>query len=151
MSRPQTPSVRDDAGTLRLLARLNFAAGTLCLGGIGFLMWHYSRMHAAFLDVAAWKNQADGGASLRAFFPILELFYRVGAAFLAVGAIGNMGSALCIRLRRHRFLSLAVAGFDCLAVPLGTLLGIFAFVVLLRDSVGRLYAPVDAPGPAPRP
>lgn len=151
MSRPETPSVRGDAGALRLLAGLNLAAGMLCLAGIGLLGWHYSRMHAAFLDVAAWKNQPDGGASLRGFFPVFALYYRVAGAFLAVGAIGNLGSALCIRSRRHRFLSLAVACFDCLAVPVGTFLGVFALVVLLRDSVGRAYAAAEGSKPAAAP
>ncbi|HEY1763807.1 MAG TPA: hypothetical protein VGF85_02720 [Opitutaceae bacterium] len=147
MNRRETPSVRDDAGGLRLLAGLNLAAGALCLTAIGFLYWHYLRMHAAFLDVAAWKKQADGGASLRAFFSVFVLYYRIGGALLAVGAIANLSSALFIRMRRHRFLSLAVACYDCLAVPFGTILGIFAIVLLLRDSVRRSYAGAEGSKP----
>ena len=118
MNGPDPPYVRDDAGSLRLLAGLNLAAGALCLAAIVFLCWHYARMHAAFLDVAAWKKQPDGGASLRAFFSIFVLYYRIGGALLAVGAIGNLGSALCIRMRRHRFLSLASRGLRLPGRPL---------------------------------
>jgi len=35
--------------------------------------------------------------------------------------------------------SLIIAGINCVQFPFGTVLGVFTFVVLLRDSVRELY------------
>jgi hypothetical protein len=35
--------------------------------------------------------------------------------------------------------SLVIAGVNCASFPLGTLLGVFTFIVLLRASVRSLY------------
>jgi SNF family Na+-dependent transporter len=61
-------------------------------------------------------------------------------------------SGRCIKARRNWIFSLVIAGFMCLSVPLGTALGVFTFIVLLRDSVKRLYGlPTPPPYPAPPP
>jgi hypothetical protein len=52
----------------------------------------------------------------------------------------NVISGLCLRARKGRTFSLVVAGINCLYIPLGTLLGVFTIIVLLRDSVRELYA-----------
>jgi hypothetical protein len=148
---PPPPSNETDAGSLRLLATLNFVAAAVCLAGIGLLYWHYARMQAAFLDVTSWKHQPGGGVSLEQFLAVFVRYYLAGGAFLAVGALGNLASGLFIRRRRHWLLSVVVASFDCLAVPLGTVLGAFAIVVLLRDSVRRDYAASREPGPGAGP
>ena len=44
------------------------------------------------------------------------------------------------RPRRARTFSLVMAGVNCLSVPLGTTLGVFTFIVLLRESVAAQYA-----------
>jgi hypothetical protein len=41
--------------------------------------------------------------------------------------------------RRGRIFSLIVAGLNCLCFPFGTVLGVFTFVILLRDSVVEVY------------
>ncbi len=145
---PRSPA-ETDAGPLRLLARLQVAAAVLSAGGIGFLWWNYARMHAAFLDVARMKKQQDAGASLQEFFSAFAQFYLAAATVLGLCAVSNLASALFITRRRHWFLSVAVACLDCLVVPVGTLLGAFALVVLLRDSVRQEYLRKGAPGPAP--
>ena len=35
--------------------------------------------------------------------------------------------------------SLVVAALDCMGFPFATVLGVFTFIVLLRDSVAELY------------
>jgi fructose-specific phosphotransferase system IIC component len=59
----------------------------------------------------------------------------------------KLGVALCLKKRKSRTFCMVVAAFECLGVPYGTLLGIFTFIVLGRESVERLF---DASG-APRP
>jgi hypothetical protein len=48
-------------------------------------------------------------------------------------------SGICLRKRKHRPFSLAVAVINCLSIPFGTALGIFTILVLSRASVKRLY------------
>ena len=56
-----------------------------------------------------------------------------------VGAKASSLSARFLRGRRHRTFSLIVAGINCLGIPLGTILGVFTLIVLLRPSVRTLY------------
>jgi hypothetical protein len=58
---------------------------------------------------------------------------------LVIGSVCNLLSGLWIRARRNRVFSLVVAGINCFQVPLGTALGIFTIIVLMRDSVRELY------------
>ncbi len=50
-----------------------------------------------------------------------------------------------IRRGRHRIACMIVAGFTCLGVPYGTVLGVFTFIVLGRASVAPRFA-APAPG-----
>ena len=147
-SPPARPLADADAGQLRLLVRLHLAAAGLSAAGLGLLWWHYSRMHAAFLDVTAWKKEPGGGASLEQFFSVFAQFYLVAAAILGVCTLGNLASGLFIRRRRHWLISVAVATFDCLVVPVGTILGAFTLVVLLRESVRADYVAAGARNPS---
>lgn len=50
-----------------------------------------------------------------------------------------MVSDLYIRAKRNRTFSIIVSGFNYLDIPIGTLLGVFTIVVLIRKSVQELY------------
>lgn len=69
-------------------------------------------------------------------------FVLLGSLAVLLGwSIGilNIVSGVSMMKRRRRTLSLILAGFNCLSVPLGTTLGVFTFVVLLRDTVVAEY------------
>src|ERR1035438_10560111 len=92
------------------------------------------------------------------FFDTFMLFYLFSGAVLTVIGAGNLLSGLCIRRRKYRIVSLLVACLNFILVPIGTVLGAFALVVLLRPSVRGAYeagaarpAPPggDLPGPTP--
>lgn len=51
----------------------------------------------------------------------------------------KLGVALCLKKRKSRTFCMVVAALECLGVPYGTLLGVFTFIVLGRDSVTRLF------------
>ncbi len=70
--------------------------------------------------------------------------------FLFIEAIGilNIYSGRCIAKRKHRTLSMVVAAFDCLNIPLGLILGIFTLVTLSDEAVKREYE-LGLPLPAP--
>jgi len=73
-------------------------------------------------------------------FAVMKWFYLAGAVWFVSSGVLNLISALCLRARKGRTFSLVVAAINCLHIPLGTVLGIFTILVLIRDSVRELYA-----------
>lgn len=72
-----------------------------------------------------------------------------GWLFIVMGTIAVIGgwilgalviySGRCLARRRHWTFSLVIAGLLCLAGAPGIVLAVFTFIVLLRDSVKRMY------------
>ena len=53
----------------------------------------------------------------------------------------------CLKARRSRTFCMVVAAISCLEIPYGTVLGVFTFLVLGRNSVKCLFAPQSTPQP----
>lgn len=80
----------------------------------------------------------------------------VGVIFIIVAVViillGLTFSALVVvagrnlRHRRHYTFCLVMAGLLCLMMPFGTALGVFTIIVLMRDSVRRMFG-VDTAAP----
>ena len=74
----------------------------------------------------------------------------MGGIFLVIGILGTLfvaGIALLeffvakkLVRRESKTLCFVVAGINCLSIPLGTVLGIFTFLVLSRPSVAESFA-----------
>ena len=64
------------------------------------------------------------------------------AIFLSMVALAALKfrAGLCIKNRKSRTFCMVIAALGCLEIPYGTLLGVFSFLVLGRDSVARLFA-----------
>ncbi|HTZ99267.1 MAG TPA: hypothetical protein VMB02_02985 [Candidatus Aquilonibacter sp.] len=64
----------------------------------------------------------------------------VGFFLLSITLAGlKLGVALCLRKRKGRVFCMVVGVIECFGVPYGTLLGIFTFIVLGRETVTRLF------------
>ncbi len=141
MSEPP-PLLRDqrkvDAEHLKLLAIFHLIGAGLALLGLAFIFAHYSFMHFFFANPKLWEGQKSG-APPPEFFAIFKVFYVVAAAWLLGSCALNLISAAGIRARKWRVFSLIVAGINCVHMPLGTVLGVFTIVVLVRDSVREVY------------
>jgi hypothetical protein len=127
-----------DEDHLNLLAIFHFVVAAMTLMGILFLFAHYMMMHFIFTNPDIWKDQ-KGGPPPEAIFSIFIIFYIIAGAILVVIGVMNVMSGLFIRVRKNRTFSLVVAGIDCLQFPFGTILGVFTFVVLFRESVTAIY------------
>lgn len=79
-----------------------------------------------------------------------------GWMFLIIGTVVVLGgitlggfvayAGRCLAQRRRYVLCLVVAGLSCLFTPLGTILGVFTLVTLLRPQVKAAFAlPAAAP------
>jgi hypothetical protein len=127
-----------DSDHLNLLSIFHFVGAGLAILGILFLIAHYTMMHAFMDNPKVWEHQKQSPSPAQ-FFAIFKWLYLVFACwFVASGAL-NLISGLCIRARKYRTFSIVVAGINCLHLPLGTVLGVFTIIVLLRNSVRELY------------
>lgn len=131
-----------DSGQLKLLVLFHFIGAGLAVLGLGFLFLHFSLVNMLFTDPQMWEGQ-KGGPPPQQLFVIFKWFYLIFGIFLIASAVSNLISALWIRAKKNRIFSLIVAGFNCLHMPLGTILGAFTMVVLMRDSVREMYESRD--------
>lgn len=79
------------------------------------------------------------------------LFMGFGLAFfvgLIAFALLKYKVAMSIKRRQSRTFCMVVAAIGCLGFPYGTVLGVFTFIVLGRDSVARQFEPHKIPVPA---
>lgn len=106
--------------------------------GILFLLVHFAIIHTIFTNPNLWKGQ-NQMPPVAVFMPLLGVFYIfMGVWFIASGVL-NLMSGFFLRSRKYRTFSIVVAAIDCLHIPLGTVLGVFTLVVLMRDTVRELY------------
>jgi hypothetical protein len=126
-----------DSEHLNLLAIFHFVGAGFAVLGILFLFAHYAFLHA-MLNHKMWVNQ-KGGPPPAEFFAIFKWIYVVGGIWCFCSFALNLISGFCLRARKARTFSMVVAGINCLHMPLGTVLGVFTIVVLVRDSVRQLY------------
>ena len=141
---PLPPLPRDrrkiDADHLNLLAIFHFVGAGLAVLGILFLLGHYAMMHAIFTNPKFFENQKQPmPVPPEQIFATMKWFYLAGAVWFVASAILNVISGVCLRTRKGRTFSMVVAGVNCLHIPLGTVLGVFTLIVLLRDSVRELF------------
>lgn len=139
-SHPQPPRVprNVDAEHLRILSIFHFVGAGLAVVGLLFLLAHFAIFQSVLANPKVWENQKQNPPPAE-IFAILKWFYLIFAVWFVCSGVLNLLSGLFIRSRRHRTFSLVVSGINCLHVPLGTVLGVFTIVVLIRDSVRELY------------
>lgn len=155
-----TADDRRDADHLRLLSIFHYVYGGLAIAaGAGFGLLYIS-LGVVFLQdpqgmaAASTPPPAAGGATTAPALvtppPSAAMFETMAWAFIGFGSVAlliglTLGvltilSGRRMTRRRGRTFSLVVAGVNCLSVPFGTALGVFTFIVLMRDSVRHLYA-----------
>lgn len=133
-----------DNDHLRLISIFHFVMAGFSAAGLLFILAHFAIMRAVFTNPDMWKNQQGGSPPPDEFFAIFQWMYLfIGLFILAIG-IGNFLSALYLRKKKNRTFSMIVAGINCMNMPLGTVLGVFTFIVLLRNSVREAYGEVSS-------
>ena len=152
---PLSPLLRDqravDAGHLRLLAVFHGVAAALGVVGLLMLFGHYMLMNTMFNDPEFWSRTGPNQPNFpppQKMFEVFKWLYVFLAMAIVACSIMNLIAAFAIRDRKWRVFTLINAGLNCMGIPLGTILGIFTFIVLLRPSVEEVYA-ARAAGSAP--
>ena len=131
------PQYQRDTDHLNLLGVFHFVCAGLGLLGMGFIVMHYFIMHTVFTNPELTKNGANPPPLQ--IFEMLRVVYLVVGVFILAGMVLNVMSGLFLRQRRNRGFSIFVAALNCLHIPLGTTLGVFTIIVLMRDSVRESY------------
>lgn len=126
-----------DRQHLKLLSIFHFVLAAMSLLGMLFLLLHYGFMQFV-LSQPELMEQTDG-PDLAELVGLFRGFYVFMGGFALIGLIGNLLSGLFLHRRTHRMFSLVMAAFNCIQIPLGTVLGVFTIVVLVRDSVRECY------------
>jgi hypothetical protein len=86
-----------------------------------------------------WKNQKGAMPPPREFLAMFRWFYVAFGVWFVASGILNVLSGIFLGRRKFRTFSLIVAVINCIHVPLGTVLGVFTIIVLLRPSVREIY------------
>lgn len=127
-----------DREQLRLLAIFHYI-----VGGAAMLFSSFFSIHVAF-GIALLAGLIPPGKNEG---PLPQMI--VGALLLVAGSMAVLAgwtlgglviySGRSLARQRRWMFSLVVAALCCALAPIGTVLGVFTIVVLLRDSVKRLY------------
>ena len=129
-----------DADHLRLLSIFHYVvAGLAAL--FSFFPLLYTGMGALFIWAAQHpdQNKEPPPEFLGWIFIGLGLFFFVLGLTMAI-CILISGRALAKRTRY--WFAFVIACIECLFMPFGTVLGVFTLIVLSRESVKKLFAPV---------
>ena len=108
----------------------------------GGILAAYSLFIAAYFLFIGFIFAAipEGGDAPPAFFGWIFVVVAVAMLVIIGGIAGlQIANGFWIRRRTHRVASMVVAGFTCASIPMGTMLGVFSFLVLARPSVRELY------------
>ncbi|MGB8352978.1 MAG: hypothetical protein WCD79_03750 [Chthoniobacteraceae bacterium] len=146
---PPIPSFqrKEDADHLQLLAIFHFIGGGLALIGLLFIFGHYMVFHAFFENPQVWTQVQHQNPQQafpqqfppQQFFMMFRFMYVIFAVWFVGSGVLNVISGFCISARKHRTFSIVVAAINCLHIPLGTVLGVFTIIVMMRDSVREIY------------
>jgi hypothetical protein len=129
--------VRDE-DHLKLLSIFYFISAGLS-GFFALFPLVYAVMGVIFLSMPESFRQGAGNPPPAVFGWVLFGFGIGFTLLLLAFAVAKLLAGFAIRKRRHRLFVLIVAGFSCLSIPYGTLLGVFTFIVLGRPSVSALF------------
>lgn len=123
---------------LNLLSIFHFIGSGFALLGLVFIGLHYAMFSTVFNDPKIWAGAAQPPPP--GFFDVFKWIYLVAAAWYVASLVLNLLAGTYLRRKMHRAFCFVVAGWNCLHIPVGTILGIFTIIVLARDSVRAAFA-----------
>ena len=130
-----------DVDHLNLLSIFHFVFAGLAFMGSLFMVIEFVFMSFVLGNPSFWQHQKGPPPPPMVFqmFHMVIWFYLLLGLLMVAVAILNILSGIFLRMRKHRTFSFVVAGINCVQIPIGTVLGVFTIVVLVRDSVRELY------------
>ncbi|RBP47484.1 hypothetical protein DES53_101281 [Roseimicrobium gellanilyticum] len=136
-----------DEDHLKMLALFHFIVAGIAAAGFAVTVTHYMIMKSILGSRVQMVTSSSGEelAIITPMPPLMKWGY-VFALVLFIGGITLNGlSGWFLLKHRHRKFSLATAAFNCVQFPIGTILGVFTFIVLNRSTVRLKYYAAHAP------
>lgn len=130
--------MNQDREHLRILSILFYVMAGI-IAAASSLLLIYVAIGIAMILLPA-PNRAGAGTGLIMII-FCSVFLLVGLAFAGC----NAAVGYCISRNKAYVFTLVIAGMICIFKPLGTALGIFTFIVLLRPSVREIYKQAALP------
>ncbi len=131
--------VNRDEEHLKLLAIFHYVLGGM-MAFFSLFGLIYFVMGLVFMLVPTSNWNQGHGQPPPAWFGLLFMFIGGVIVFLGCTVGGLIAYAgRCIAQRRHHTFCLIMAAIACLWVPIGTVLGVMAIIVLSRPSVKPLF------------
>ena len=127
-----------DAGHLRLLSIFHYVWGGMCVLG-GIFMICYIFIMKSLLQSATAAGGSAPPAEFDQMMSFIGILYAIFGVLYIIVAILNFVCGKLLSSRKSRTFIMIVAGINCLGIPLGTTLGVFTFIVLLRPSVRAVF------------
>ena len=130
--------MNQDEEHLKLLSIFHYV-----VGGIAALFALFPIFHLVFGLVMIFAPAAFDGKGQGPPAFVGWLFVIFAAMFITVGLIfaAFVATTGCfLRKRSHYLFCLVIGGVECLFMPLGTILGVFTIIVLVRPSVKQLFS-----------
>jgi hypothetical protein len=124
----------DDLQHLKWISIAHYVyGGLLCFG----ILWGlFFASMGTFIAQAPRQPGEPDPAIFSAIFGAIGVFFALIAAAMAV--VTFLAGRFLKQRRNHTF-CLIIAGLDCLWAPVGTVLGVFTFIVLFRPQVKALF------------
>ena len=132
--------INKDEEHLRLLSIFYYIVGGMtCL----FAFFPVIHLVIGIIAIISPEKLADKSGNLPPPF-FGWMFAIIGGVAILLGlayAICLIIAGKFIARRIHYVFCLVMAGFGCLSIPFGTVLGIFTFIILSRPQVKEMFVP----------
>lgn len=126
--------MNQDEEYLRLLSIFHYVVGGM-VALFSLLPIFYMIFGLVIIAVAA-----DSGSGPPAFIGWLFVMMAGGVMLLGVGFAACIAAAgRCLVQRKAYTFCLVMAAVQCIFVPIGTVLGVFTIIVLIREPVKQMF------------
>jgi len=141
---PRDPVIQAavDEDNLRLLEIIFYVAGGMTVLFSCFFLLHFTMFLVFGLNPQIFANASHNqhvdpppAGLFLAFAAVIGVVILVGWTF---GAL-QIYAGRCLRNRRHWMFVMIVSGIECIFIPWGTVIGVFAITLLNRPSVRPLF------------
>ena len=117
---------------LKLLGVFYIILGLMALPTLAFFGFHGQIMDQLL-------QAAPDPETREAIAKLVNVSFIGLVVFIIVHVVSCIYIGVCFRKQRHHTLCVVAAAFCCLSFPLGTILGVFSLVVLMKEEAKQLF------------